>query len=242
VSDFGPVAAAYDRLRPVDANWHELFEVLADEGDFRGRRVLDVGCGTGRLTVALADHGAKAWGVDPSAEMLAEARRLVGRRAGLKLGRAEELPFKDGWFERAVMRLVVQHVERTRALPELRRVLAPGGRAVIATFHPAHFHRFWLNRYFPSIARIDSGRFPVTEDLASELEAAGFADVRVRRLFQRGRLTRDDALTKLRGRYISTLRLLDEDEFEAGLARAHEEIPDVVEYELDWAIVVAERP
>jgi ubiquinone/menaquinone biosynthesis C-methylase UbiE len=123
----------------VDGNWWELVDVLVEEGDLRGRRVLDVGCGTGRLSLALTERGAKVWGVDTSAEMLEQARAAAGRRVGLKRGSAEELPFKDGWFDRAVLRLVVHLVDRGRALPELARVLAPGGRAVVATFQPRHF-------------------------------------------------------------------------------------------------------
>jgi len=52
------------------------------EGDLRGRRVLDVGCGTGQLALALVDRGAKVWGVDPSSEMLEQARSAAGRRVG----------------------------------------------------------------------------------------------------------------------------------------------------------------
>ena len=114
------------------------------EGDLTGRRVLEVGCGTGRFLDALAGR-AKAWGVDPSPEMLEVARGRV-HGAGLKLGSAEELPFKDGWFERAAMWLVVHLVDRPRAFVELHRVLAPGGKLVVATFDPVHFDEFWLNR------------------------------------------------------------------------------------------------
>src|SRR5215210_8056241 len=142
--DFGPLAETYDRLRPVDAGWWELFELLVELGRLEGRRVLDVGCGTGTLTSALAERGARVWGVDPSEEMLVLARQRAGRRIGLRLGRAEELPFKDAWFERAVLRLVVHLVDRALALPELARVLAPGGRVVLATFDPSHFEGFWL--------------------------------------------------------------------------------------------------
>jgi ubiquinone/menaquinone biosynthesis C-methylase UbiE len=212
------------------------------KGDLRGRRVLDVGCGTGRLAVALAERGAKVWGVDPSEEMLTRARELAGRQVGLKLGRAESLPFKDGWFERVVLRLVIHLVDRERALPELARVLAPGGRAVVATFAPAHFEWYWLVGVFPQIGDIDRERFPAPGGLVRELEEAGFAEITTRRLLQRGLLTREQALERIRGRYISTLRLLDEEAFAVGLERAERELPAEIETSLEWAIVVAVTP
>jgi ubiquinone/menaquinone biosynthesis C-methylase UbiE len=212
------------------------------EGDLRGRRVLDLGCGTGRLAAALAERGAKVWGVDPSAEMLAQARASVGPRVGLKQGRAETLPFRDGWFERAVLRLVVHLVDRRRALPELARVLAPGGRALIATFAPGHFERYWLVGVFPEVGEIDRERFPEPDALEAELAAAGFTGARTRLLPQHGTLSRDDALERIRGRYISTLRLLDDETFAAGLERAERELPETIETRLEWAVVLADRP
>jgi ubiquinone/menaquinone biosynthesis C-methylase UbiE len=212
------------------------------DGDLRGRRVLDVGCGTGRLAAALAERGAKVWGVDSSPEMLAQAREVAGRNVGLKQGRAEALPFRDGWFDRAVMRLVVHLVDRSLALPELARVLAPGGRALIATFAPAHFEWYWLVKIFPAVAEIDRLRFPPPEVLAGELETAGFVSVSTRSLPQRRLLTREEALERIRGRYISTLRLLDEQTLAAGLERAERELPEEIEARLEWAIVSADLP
>ena len=72
------------------------------EGDLPGRRVLDVGCGTGALASALAERGARVWGVDASEEMLEVARAAVGKRVGLKLGRAEELPHLAGPVDRVM--------------------------------------------------------------------------------------------------------------------------------------------
>ena len=54
--DFGARARVYDSLRPTDAGWWEAFAALVELGDLRGRRVLDIGCGTGRLASALADE------------------------------------------------------------------------------------------------------------------------------------------------------------------------------------------
>jgi ubiquinone/menaquinone biosynthesis C-methylase UbiE len=64
---FDRCAARYDELRPVDGNWWELFDALVRLGGLRGRRVLDVGCGTGRLAEALTERAsARVWAVDPS--------------------------------------------------------------------------------------------------------------------------------------------------------------------------------
>ncbi len=238
--DFGLVAEAYDRLRPTDANWWELFETLVADGDLLGRRVLDVGCGTGRFAAALAERGARVWGIDPSPEMLAQARRTaVG--VGFKQAAAEDLPFKDAWFERAVLVLVLHLVDRARALDEVARVLVPGGRAVIATFVDEHFEGFWLNRLFPTLAEVDRSRFPRPDVLADELREAGFDAVEERRLTQQARVGRETALERIRGRYISTLQLIPEDEYATGLARAERELPAEVEYPLDWAVLVASK-
>jgi ubiquinone/menaquinone biosynthesis C-methylase UbiE len=235
--DFSRRAAVYDRLRPYDANWREVAETLIREGDLAGRRVLDIGCGTGRFLAQLAEV-AKAWGVDSSPEML-EVARGRAHGAGLKLGSAEELPFKDGWFERATMWLVAHLVDRPRAFAEAFRVLAPDGRLAIATFDPAYFDEFWLNELFPSMEAADRARFPAADELSAELRAAGFADVRLTHLSQRGSLDRDTALERIRGKHISTFDLISDEEYDAGLSRAARELPDRVDYRVEWLLTLA---
>jgi SAM-dependent methyltransferase len=214
--------------------------LLVSEGDLTGRRVLEVGSGTGRFLAALGGR-ARAWGVDPAPEML-EVARGRAHAAGLKLGTAEELPFKDGWFERAVMWLVVHLLDRPRAFAELHRVLAPDGRLAIATFDPSYFAAFWLNDYFPSMEEADRARFPTAEDLEAELPAAGFDAPRLVRLSQRGRLERAEALNRIRGKHIGTFDLITEEEYAAGLERAERELPEHLDYAVEWLIAVAVRP
>jgi SAM-dependent methyltransferase len=237
--DFGRLAATYDELRPADANWWELYALLVREGDLRGRRVLDVGCGTGRLAAALAEREAcKVWGVDRSPEMVDAARARVSEGVGLKQGVAEALPFKEDWFERAVAQLALHLWDRPQAFAELRRVVT--GRAVLATFDPAHFAGYWLNELFPSIERVDLARFPDGATLERELRGAGFSGTRLVRLGQSAEISRDEALAKIHGRHISTFDLLDEDELAEGTARAERELPAQVAYRLEWLVAVAE--
>jgi SAM-dependent methyltransferase len=113
--------------------------VLDLAGDVAGRRILDVGCGAGPLLESLRERGAIVTGVEPSAKMLELARRRLGEGAALHqagLG-GDPLPFPDGAFDDVVACLVLHYLEDWKApLAELRRVLASGGRLIVALDHP----------------------------------------------------------------------------------------------------------
>jgi ubiquinone/menaquinone biosynthesis C-methylase UbiE len=237
--DFDARARTYDTVRPPDAAWWDRFAALVELGDLRGRRVLDVGCGTGRLAEALATESlAKVWAVDASVEMVAVARETLPRAVAVRRGAAEELPFRDGWFDRITMSLVIHLVDRPRAFGEARRVLRDDGRIVIATFHPDHFTSYWLNPFFPSIREIDEARFPTPAQLEEELTEAGFRRFEMRRLVNEAVIQREEALARVRSRHISTFDLLGEDELEAGTERAERELPAHVVTRLDQLIAV----
>jgi ubiquinone/menaquinone biosynthesis C-methylase UbiE len=240
IEHFNAVAEGYDELR-VPPGLTILHDTLVREGKLAGKRVLDIGCGTGAALAVLAEHfECTVAGVDPSTGMLEQARRKLPD-ADLRQGVAEDLPFRDEAFDAALMMTVVQHVDRSRAFPETRRVLANGGRFVIATPDPAMFPRAWMAPLFPSYVDIEQRRFPDAETLDAEFDGAGFSNVRCVFLSVQRRFTREHALERLRRRYASTFDHMSDAEYREGLARAERDLPDPVEYVLEWLIAVAER-
>jgi malonyl-CoA O-methyltransferase len=143
------VRAGYDRWAAVydhDANPLQALEdpaVRAAVGDPRGLTALDLGCGTGRHALWLAAAGAKVTALDFSAGMLAEARRKHGAESIRFVAHDlhQPLPFAAE-FDLVVSGLVLEHLrELDPFFTEARRVLRPGGRAVMSAMHPAMFLR-----------------------------------------------------------------------------------------------------
>jgi SAM-dependent methyltransferase len=246
VSEFDRLAPDYDRLRTAGGRWGQLADLTLEQ--LAGSaRLLDIGCGTGRFAVLAAERlGARVWGIDASQAMLDQARRRPGARAvGWRQARAEQLPFKDGWFDAAHAHLVLHLVDdRAAALGEMARVLGDSGRAVVLTFELDHFDGFFLNPYFPSIPAIDRARFPDPDQLVVELERAGFARVDRRRISDPVSARAEDVLERVRGRYISTLHRLDAAEYAAGLARLEADVTAGTAefaYTLQWCLITARR-
>jgi ubiquinone/menaquinone biosynthesis C-methylase UbiE len=140
-------AAIYDTQVEVlftgaaDVMRRRAFRPIAEWMAGRNQRALtglDVGCGTGRLLAFMHDAwpGMKLAGLDLSQPYLAEARRLIGRTARVKLieGAAEKLPFDDASLDLVVSSFLMHELPtavRELALSEMARVLKPGGRVVI---------------------------------------------------------------------------------------------------------------
>ena len=106
-----------------------------NQRDLRG---LDIGCGTGRLLAFLHEAwpGMRLAGIDLSAPYIAEARRLIGKTARVKLieGAAEKLPFEDRSLDLVVSSFLMHELPaavRSEVLNETARVLKPGGLTVI---------------------------------------------------------------------------------------------------------------
>jgi ArsR family transcriptional regulator len=135
---FASGADDWDRLR--DELFGRRFYLLALPGLLDpGWVVGDLGCGTGRVSQALAPWVDRVVAVDESEAMLDAARARLEPEANveLRLGRLESLPIADGELDAATLVLVLHHVgDPAGALREVARVLRPGGRLLLVDMQP----------------------------------------------------------------------------------------------------------
>jgi ubiquinone/menaquinone biosynthesis C-methylase UbiE len=176
------VSAAYDRAR--EGSYHALMDRLAVEAvqhaaaavarehNAAPPRVLEAGCGTGRVLSRLRAAGLPAVGLDLSLGMLNHARSR-----GLPAGRADltVLPVADASLDLVCCFKVLPHVPRlATALEEFARVLKPGGRMVIETYNP-HSLRALVKRFGGPqriVGSTDEGEVATRYDGVAELRAA----------------------------------------------------------------------
>ena len=120
---------------------------LVEQAHLRpGQRVLEIGCGTGNLTLLVkALHpGVDVVGLDPDPKALDRARRKADRRrvsVTLDRGYSDELPYPDGSYDRILSALMFHHLgraEKSRTLHAVARVLRPGGSLHVLDFQGGH--------------------------------------------------------------------------------------------------------
>ena len=209
---FGRVARRYDLLNHLlslnmDRCWRRAAARRARPVlDRQGARALDICCGSGDLTLALSRAGkAAVYGSDFCRPMLTEAdRKIRAARSGAVVFEADalRLPLPDGSMDLITVAFGFRNLANYRAgLDEMRRVLAPGGLVLILEFStpPGRLFRalydWYSRRVLPWIGGLLSGSreayqylpasvrcFPGAEELADDMEAAGFEQVEFRRL------------------------------------------------------------
>jgi ubiquinone/menaquinone biosynthesis C-methylase UbiE len=123
--------------------WRVPEEQVRAIGDVSERHALELGCGAAQWSVALARLGARVTGIDISAKQLGLARRHVDEKgAGVSLvqGSAEELPFADVSFDVVMCdHGALSFADPRLAIPEVARVLRPGGRLAFSIHSPLLF-------------------------------------------------------------------------------------------------------
>ena len=219
--DYDQAAGKYAAHRQVHGG---VFRNLCERGRLRpGSYVLEVGCGTGNYIRALVERlGCAAYGLDPSAGMLARAIAQP-ERVGWMQGRAEALGLADGVFDLLFSVDVIHHlVDGAAFYRQAARVLQPGGRLCTVT-DSAHIIRCReiLSGYFPETVEIELARYPRIAQLEAWMAAAGlvaFEGVTVEAPYQ---ITSSQPF---RDRAYSSLHLIPEAAWQAGLARLERDL------------------
>lgn len=178
---FDGIAGAYDESLPGHVREHyrvkrvRFIERLLPRGS-----VLDVGCGTGELTSAIAARGYRVVGLDRSHGMLQVFRGRAGRR--VVQGSSDALPFRSGSFDLVVTIATLHHVggpETVRAmLGDLVRVVrSPGGVVLVWDHNPRNPYWPRLMRRLPQDA--DGYRLVPLDEILDGLGRAGIRQTRV---------------------------------------------------------------
>jgi SAM-dependent methyltransferase len=144
--DYTRQARTYDETRAASPSvLGPLREALAGAP---GRRLVDVGGGTGNYSVALRDEGWEPLVIDREPAMLA---RAAAKGLETQLGDAQRLPLADASADAVMLVSMLHHVEQPPlALAEARRILRPGGRLALMVFTREDVSAMWLGDYFPS--------------------------------------------------------------------------------------------
>jgi SAM-dependent methyltransferase len=160
-------------------------------------RVLDVACGPGLVSLALAPHASHVTGLDVTPAMLDKARDLQRQRGHANLswhlGRADALPYRDGSFDAVVTRWSFHHLlDPAAALTEMVRVCRPGGRVVVADVYTSSPQQAAEYDRLEKLRDPSHAHALVLDEFRRVVRASGLADVS--EAFNRLPLAVDDLL------------------------------------------------
>lgn len=174
------IGSTYSRTRCADvAITATLAELLAlkPQGKY-----LDLACGSGNYTQALAALAGRWYGLDISATMLWQARQQhLPQHSGIRwqLGRSEALPYQSNLFDGMICTQALHHFsDLPQSFSEVYRVMRQG-RFVLFTAFPKQMRGYWLCHYFPRMMKRAMEQMPTEAAVTAALESAGFAIERI---------------------------------------------------------------
>ena len=225
-TDYEHMAERYDAGRALPLEWIDAWRVaLGPHLRDSSLPVLDLGSGTGLWSDALARWFAvPIVGVEPSHAMRQQAvRKGLAPGVAISGGAAEHIPLKAGSCHCAWLSTVLHHIPDVRACArELRRVLSPHSPVLVRNSFGDRLEGIHWLRYFPAAQRLAARRWPSVEATAREFRQEGFE---VESLHGVSEVVADDLgslYDRVRVRASSTLTLIGDDEFGAGLQRLRE--------------------
>ncbi len=215
------IPQVYDAGRGYPPEMLAIWLDLASKGVAKDdvSRILDIGCGTGRFSAALASHfNAEVIAVDPSEQMLAAAREKPSAGVRYVGAVAEALPFRDASADMAFMSMVFHHfADPVRAVVDCRRVLRPDGVVCLRAATTDRISNYPYVPFFKRSATVLRGLLRSQAFIRSSFAKAGFRLVHHELVPNRPARNWADYAERLSNRAIAALAYLTQQEFDEGL-------------------------
>jgi SAM-dependent methyltransferase len=230
----GPMSRDFNSGRALSSHSLTVWRAALEPHIGRANNVLDLGAGTGRFSVLIAEwFDTMVIGVEPAAGMR-EVAAISGRHAKVfyVAGRAEQLPLREMSVTAALLSNVYHHIaDRQSCASELHRVLRPGGRVLIRGAFAERLGKITMFDYFPE-AKAVCEQFPTMEDTVQTFTDAGFKFETIERVVQQTCSNLKELADRTRLRADTTLALMTDEQFsarqaalEAAAAREKEPTP-----------------
>jgi SAM-dependent methyltransferase len=249
LTDYEKMAPRYDKgralpLESLDGWRRAIVPYLPATGR---RPIIDIGCGTGLWAEAFTQwFGVSIIGIDPSANMLAEAVRKRSHPTTTYLrASGVNIPIKDSLCSCAWLSVVVHHIpDLFQCAGELRRVLCPGGHVLIRNGFSGRTEDISWLKFWPQAKPLADRRWPDLGETVETFKAEGFVFEHIAKVAQQTAPDLQTYALKLETRSDSTLVTLSDVEFEMGLRRlqaaaAAERVPRPVVDSLDLVVLKA---
>jgi len=233
--NYTDISKTYDDYRSYPESL--LKKVISLGRISQGKRVLDLGCGTGNVASQLRRTiNADVTGVDASFSML-----KIARDKSLEVICSDidnrQLPFLDGSFDTIIGAYVIHQIKNLAfMLSECHRVLRDGSLVLLTSSHKQIENQHpVIKNFFPSYVDIDKGRFPDIGRIDYLLESHGFKYIQHEKVIVAHIPIDYEFLQKVKSKYVSTYHLMPQDEFDSGVRQLEEFIMNQNQPEFrDW--------
>jgi ubiquinone/menaquinone biosynthesis C-methylase UbiE len=218
---FDKFAENYDEVRKGSAPY--LFSILSVIKQSQSQTILDLGCGTGNLFRELCRYQKGNFvGLDISEKMLCKAKEK-NLPVDWICASADNIPCQNNSFD-SIIGIYALHLFKNipQVLSECRRVLDKGWVLFVSAPHHSIVNHP-LNQFFPSFSKVDLSRFPTEEQIEKMLLHAGFSNIKREYYAVVRDWLSEEYIQKVKSKFISTLQLIPDDEFNEGIKKMEAE-------------------
>jgi ubiquinone/menaquinone biosynthesis C-methylase UbiE len=216
-------ANRYDSARNLPSEtktlWLDALKSSIPEREIR--KILDLGCGTGRFTAALGKaFECSVIGIEPSAAMLSVAISQDEPNVEWKQGQAENIPLENQSVDLVFMSQVFHHlIEPQQALREINRVLISAGYLAIRNGTREHNKSLEWLQFFPESLEIENKRMLSRQELNELVCGESFELISQRTIYQFFADSYEEYFEKISRRGLSALIMISDEAFQSGLQR-----------------------